>query len=156
MLFSYLFKDAPEPIFEMASQKGISPSQIRVQPATRSEVPELLSISNTSLFFIKPVWSKKASSPTKMAEIMGMGIPVVTNSGVGDVDLVMHQNPTGVLIESFSKGDYEMAVNQLLSISDKKEVEVRDRGDGNDFAVVLNRQLAEAGDIRQPRAGKRP
>jgi len=43
-------------------------------------------LSNASLFFIKPVWSKKASSPTKLAELMGLGIPVFSNSGVGDVD----------------------------------------------------------------------
>jgi glycosyltransferase involved in cell wall biosynthesis len=123
-IFLFITKDSPDSIIEMALKKGISQSQIRVQPATRNQVPELLSISNASLFFIKPVWSKKASSPTKMAEIMGMGIPVVTNSGVGDVELVMRQNPTGVLIESFTEEHYEKAVNQLLAFPDKKVTEV--------------------------------
>jgi len=125
-LFLFITKDTPESIFEMAQKKGIPQGQIRVQPATRNQVPELLSISHASLFFIKPAWSKKASSPTKMAEIMGMGIPVITNSGVGDVDLVMRQNPTGVLIESFDTEHYQNGVNQLLALSDKKETEVRE------------------------------
>ncbi len=125
-IFLFITKDSPDSIIEMALKKGISQGQIRVQPATRNQVPELLSISDASLFFIKPVWSKKASSPTKMAEIMGMGIPVITNSGVGDVDLVMHQNPTGVLVEAFTLEHYQKAVTQLLAITDKKEIEVQD------------------------------
>jgi len=55
-----------------------------------------------------------------------MGIPIITNSGVGDVDVVMHQNPTGVLVESFDIEHYQNAVNQLLDLTDKKETEVRE------------------------------
>jgi glycosyltransferase involved in cell wall biosynthesis len=125
-LFLFITKDPPELIYEMAQKKGIAQSQIRIQPAMRNQVPELLSISDASLFFIKPVWSKKASSPTKMAEIMGMGVPVITNSGVGDVDVVMKQNPTGILIESFTTEQYKKAVARLLTFKNEKNDQVRE------------------------------
>jgi glycosyltransferase involved in cell wall biosynthesis len=53
----------------------------------RKDVPVVISLANVAVFFIKPSYSKKASSATKMAEILAMEIPVVTNSGWGDVDV---------------------------------------------------------------------
>lgn len=56
-----------------------------VATAGRQEVPKYIQLSNASICFIKPSFSKKGSSATKMAEVMAMGIPVVTNPGWGDV-----------------------------------------------------------------------
>ena len=56
-----------------------------VLSVTRSEVPRYIYASDASLCFIKPSFSKKGSSATKMAEVMAMGVPVVTNPGWGDV-----------------------------------------------------------------------
>jgi glycosyltransferase involved in cell wall biosynthesis len=73
----------------------------------------LLSISNASIFFIKPAYSKKASSPTKLAELMGLGIPIITNRGVGDVERVMKENPLGILIQEFNSLAYGSALKEL-------------------------------------------
>ncbi len=59
-----------------------------VRSATREDVPAYISISNLSVCFIKPSFSKKGSSATKMAEVLAMGIPVVTNAGWGDVEFL--------------------------------------------------------------------
>lgn len=125
-IFLFITKDNPEHIYQLTEKNGVQRSQIRIQAAERNQVPELLSVSQAALFFIKPVWSKKASSPTKMAEIMGLGIPIVANSKVGDVDLVMKKNPSGILVESFTNEAYNQAVTQLLTISDKNKPRVRD------------------------------
>lgn len=58
-----------------------------IRKASRSEVPEYISLANFSVLFIKPAFSKKASSATKMAEILAMGVPVITNEGWGDIEL---------------------------------------------------------------------
>jgi glycosyltransferase involved in cell wall biosynthesis len=82
------------------------------------DVPILLSLSQINLFFIKPSYSKTASSPTKLAEVMSMGIPVISNKGVGDVDEII--NETGVLVSSFTDEEFDKtiaAIPQLLSIS---------------------------------------
>jgi glycosyltransferase involved in cell wall biosynthesis len=125
-IFLFISKDNPNYILKLAEQRGLSSAKIRIQAAERNQVPGLLSVSDAALFFIKPVWSKKASSPTKMAEIMGLGIPIVANSKVGDVDLVMQKNPSGILVESFTKNDYQLAVNQLLQLQAINKTEVHD------------------------------
>jgi glycosyltransferase involved in cell wall biosynthesis len=51
----------------------------------REEVPLYISVANAAIFFIFPTFSKKASSATKMGEILAMGVPVVTNKHWGDV-----------------------------------------------------------------------
>lgn len=115
-VFLFITRDNPLQIFEEALKREIDPKHIKVQPATREQVPELAMLSDASLFFIKPVWSKKASSPTKLAELMGMGIPVFANKGVGDVDRVIEQNPAGFLIDGFTSDDYQKAINEFLKM----------------------------------------
>lgn len=61
-------------------------SKIIVKSVTRNEVPVYLTLGNASICFIKPAFSKKASSATKMAEAWAMNLPVVTNPGWGDID----------------------------------------------------------------------
>jgi glycosyltransferase involved in cell wall biosynthesis len=115
-VFLFITRDDPNQIYAEARQRNISKNHIRIQPATRGQVPALALLSHASLFFIKPVWSKKASSPTKLAELMGMGIPVFTNSGVGDVDEVIRQNPLGFLIEGWNSEVYQNAITSFLQL----------------------------------------
>jgi glycosyltransferase involved in cell wall biosynthesis len=57
----------------------------------RNEVPLYCSVANASIFFIRPSFSKMASSATKMAEVMAMGLTVITNPGWGDVASMSEQ-----------------------------------------------------------------
>lgn len=111
--FLFITKDTPEIIQQLATLQGIPFEKIRIQSAEREQVPEMLSISNASIFFIKPAYSKKASSPTKLAELMGLGIPIIANSGVGDIESVMQENPSGILIHEFNSPAYRSALNEL-------------------------------------------
>jgi len=61
-------------------------ADVIVTQAARQLVPLYISIANLSVCFIKPSFSKKASSATKIGEILAMNVPVVTNSGWGDVE----------------------------------------------------------------------
>lgn len=83
--------------------------------ASHRQVPGYLKHALASVFFIKPAYSKIASSPTKMAECWSMGIPVVTNSGIGDNDAFFTTQACGVLITSFSKSAYQQALDTFLS-----------------------------------------
>src|SRR5438552_13503857 len=82
-IFLFITHDNHEKILRMAASKGIAADDIRIQSASRNEVTLYLSVSDWSIFFIKDVYSKKASSPTKQAEIMAMGIPIICND-IGD------------------------------------------------------------------------
>lgn len=114
--FFFISGDNVEFIKERAESKGISRDAIVVRKADRNDVPLFLAICNISIFFIKPVFSKKASSPTKMGEIMSIGKPYICNSGVGDVDIIVNESKTGLIVSSFNKEAYAAAISQIDEI----------------------------------------
>lgn len=88
---------------------------IILKKITRNDVPLYLSLSDTALFFIKPAYSKIGSSPIKLAELMSLGIPVVCNGGVGDIDLIFEDQKLGSLVHKFSPQEYKQAIENILS-----------------------------------------
>ncbi len=96
-----------------ASKYGIAAEKILIRKAVRQQVPLLLSLSQYSIFFIKPCYSKQSSSPTKHGEIMAMGIPLITNSGVGDVQSIVEKYQSGIVIQEFTAENYKNAVAEI-------------------------------------------
>ncbi len=111
--FLILTPDLPEQVYSEARKQNISTENIQVRFATREELPNLLSTFDIGLFFISPSFSKQASSPVKQGELMSMGIPVITNSGVGDTDEIINKYKSGVLIKEFTKSEYEKVVSEI-------------------------------------------
>jgi len=111
--FLFITGEEPDHILKEAAKAYVDPTNIIVVKAGRSEVPLYLSLSDISIFFIKPVFSKKASSPTKQAEIMSMGIPFITNPGIGDTDQIVKENGVGILAEDFTDEAYDGAIRQI-------------------------------------------
>ena len=97
--FLFISPHRHDEIAKAAAKQGLSPAKIIAMQASRHEVPVLLSFSNYSVFFIKPCFSKISSSPTKHGELMAMGIPVITNSGVGDVEEIVKKYEGGFVVE---------------------------------------------------------
>ena len=89
-----------------ATEYKLNENQLVIVNAIRDEVPAYLSLSSFSLFFIKPCYSKLSSSPTKHGEIMAMGIPVISNSGVGDVKEIIQMTNSGFTIDIFNGKTY--------------------------------------------------
>lgn len=124
--FLFISPDGKVEIEKKAKTKGINFNQITVLSATRADVPIYLSLSTISIYFIKPFFSKKASSPTKTGEIMSMGIPIITNTGIGDSDRIINNSEAGLILYSFSKEEYLRIIKQidvLLRIDKTKIIE---------------------------------
>lgn len=100
----------PETILDLARQKKIDTSKIKIVSCLHKEVPLYVSLFNQSIFFIRPTFSKKASSPTKQGEIMAMGIPLVCNAGVGDTDFIVKKYRSGSVIDSLNKESYQQNI----------------------------------------------
>lgn len=113
-------------IYQAAAAAGIPAEKVMVTQAQRKEVPVLLSFSNYSVFFIKPCYSKQASSPTKHGEIMAMGIPVITNSGVGDVAEIIERYKSGIVLETLSKNTYQKTAESILQKNHFDKMTIRD------------------------------
>ena len=112
--FLLITADNPLIVLNAAKRLNISENSIIVKKADRKEVPYLIALSKFSMFFIKPAYSKKASSPTKLAEILGMGIPVICNANVGDVENIVLSGNVGFVVKEFTKIAYENAINQMI------------------------------------------
>jgi len=121
----FITREPKEMVLSEARKRGLDTSKIIIQSANREEVPRMVSLSDVSLFFIKPVFSKKASSPTKMGEILNLNIPIVCNSDVGDDDLVMNEILPEYLVKEFSNEEYERVVAALLENQNKPNTELR-------------------------------
>ena len=102
-----------EEIRAAANRFGISNDKVVTKKAGRQDVPKLLSLSNYSVFFIKPCYSKQSSSPTKHGEIMAMGIPLITNSGVGDVETIVNSYNAGIIINRFTDTEFSAAADKI-------------------------------------------
>ena len=97
-----------------AAKHGLPADKLIVKQGKRTEVPALLSLSNYSIFFIKPCYSKLSSSPTKHGEIMAMGIPVITNSGVGDVEEIVNKYHGGYVLNNFTDEAFDAVIAAIL------------------------------------------
>ena len=113
--FLFISPGEHDTISETAQRFGITAEKIIVRSAQRNEVPLLLSTSKYSIFFIKPCYSKKSSSPTKHGEIMAMGIPLIANAGVGDVADIVKKYHSGVIIENLNEEGYSLNSEMLLT-----------------------------------------
>ena len=111
--FLFVTPQPPSAILPMAASKGLGQDAFVIRSASREEVPEFMAAADLGVFFIRPVYSKTASSPTKMAELIALGLPIVTNAGVGDVAELVEQTGCGVAIEDFTVEAYRDAIEAI-------------------------------------------
>ena len=118
-IFVIYTADNPQLVLDLIDKMALNKSQIRIKQLARNEVPRYLSITDLSISFIKPLYSKKASSPTKMGEIFGMGIPMDCNNNVGDVEQIIVENSCGIIVEDFNKAAYLKAIESIADLKNK-------------------------------------
>ena len=104
--FLFVTGEKPENIYAQILTKGIPKEDVIITSCVHNKVPLNISIFDLSIFFIRPTFSKKASSPTKQGEIMAMGIPLVCNSGVGDTDEIVKKYQAGSVVTIFDQENY--------------------------------------------------
>ena len=123
----FLFISFDEDAIRRAAKNVSLPvNKIVVRYAQRNEIPTLLSLSNYSLFFIKPCYSKKSSSPTRHGEIMAMGIPVITNAGVGDVEEIVNKYNSGIVLKELKESEFSNAADIVASNIDFDKNKIRE------------------------------
>lgn len=106
-------RDETRSYMDRWKKRGLLLEDLRIIQAARKEVPVLLALSDLCVFFYKPGFSKIATSPTKMAEIIFMKKPFVTNSGIGDIDRFAEEIGENKIVNEFSSNDYARVVNSI-------------------------------------------
>jgi glycosyltransferase involved in cell wall biosynthesis len=104
---------------------GLENDNFIITQATRKDVPGLVKASDINISFIKPVYSKISSSPTKLGEVLSMGIPVIVNSGVGDVREIVEKADAGYVIQGFDPVEFEKAIQFIPKLREKSPAAIR-------------------------------
>ncbi len=116
LFFLILANTEPENVSAALRRFGIDERKdAAVRRVRFEEMPDYLSASDAGIAFIRPCLSKLSSCPTKYAEYLACGLPIVVNSGVGDVETLVKNQPAGVLIEGFNHENYTQATKQMRS-----------------------------------------
>lgn len=111
----------------LISYKGLDPGDFTFLSVPYAEIPRYLSAADAGNFFITPVFSKLASSPTKFAEYLSCGLPVVINNKIGDLESYVEDNNIGVIVNEFSDIEYRNSLKKLLNLLQDKELKMRCR-----------------------------
>jgi len=117
-----LTQSNPEEIKRLLTGKGYQPEQFFVGRVAAEDLPRYLCAADIAVSFIKSCYSKQSSSPTKIAEYLACGLPVIANAGVGDVDTLILKHGVGVIVREFEKQAYFEAldyIEQLGNVSAK-------------------------------------
>ena len=108
-------RNPPAEILVAALAHDISAEELIIRTATRDEVPRLISAADIGMAFKQPSFSALACSPTKLGEMLALGIPMVVNAGVGDVELVARDNDATVVVERFDQDALAEAATAILA-----------------------------------------
>jgi glycosyltransferase involved in cell wall biosynthesis len=101
-------------------------SRVHIKSASRDEVPVLLPAIDVMISFILSTYARTGASPTKIAECFALGIPVIANSGVGDVKQVVDRLDGGWIVDPCSDTDLMEVVQNLDTICSKGGQRLRD------------------------------
>ena len=127
--FLFLTHSNADQIYAKAGSLNVDKADLVIREATRNEVPQLLKASDANISFIKPVYSKISSSPTKLGEVLSMGIPVIVNGGVGDVQSIIEYTNGGYVLKDFSEKELKEAIDVLPQLVTRDPVEIRKKAE---------------------------
>ncbi|HEV3167711.1 MAG TPA: hypothetical protein VGZ22_27145, partial [Isosphaeraceae bacterium] len=106
-----LTQSPPALISKVLRRLGIGEGDYFVRQIAPTEIPRYLLAADLALCFIKPSYSKAASSPTKVAEYLASGLPIVCNAGIGDLDGLIEGEGVGVLVREFGDAHFRRALD---------------------------------------------
>ena len=98
---------------------------VRLEATDHAGVVRAMGEMDAGIFFIKQVYSKMASAPTKLGEFLGCGVPCLGNDGVGDMASILEGRKVGVALEDFSEIAMRCAIDRLLKLT--REPNIRQR-----------------------------
>jgi glycosyltransferase involved in cell wall biosynthesis len=79
----------------------------------REEMPELIAAGDIGVSIIEPTYAAKASCPTKVGEMLAMGVPLIANSGIGDMVEMIGASGAGAVIDRLDDAAYAEAIAKV-------------------------------------------
>lgn len=114
-------------IVETSARKaGVPMEAVRVVKADRKDVPLYLSLGQFSLVFYKENFSRKGCSPTKLGELMGLGIPCICSPNIGDTTEIVRESDSGIALESLDPSEYRNALEGIRDTQFAEKERIRE------------------------------
>ena len=125
--FEFLTRDSKQDLLNYLDPTKKWEDRIIIESVLFRDMPKRLSSHDGSMFFFTSNISKLGSAPTRMAEILGTGTPILTNAGVGDVDTIILENSVGQLLNPNDTNDIENSCDLFVNMIKQNEIAARCR-----------------------------
>ncbi len=125
--FEITTRDDPEQVRAAIGGGAEIQDRLSVAPSPSEQVHEVIQGQVASAMFFTDGLGKLGSSPTRMGEILGCGLPVVANDGVGDVARIIQQYRVGVLVEGPEPEHMAAALEELDQLLQEFDLAARCR-----------------------------
>jgi len=122
-----LNKGGHEYILERMKAMHIDADAVHIKEADHQGVARAMQQMDAGIFFYKPLYSKKATAPTKLGEFLGCGVPCLGNNGVGDMAGILEREQVGVALNSFDDEAMREAIDRLLLLTETEGIRERCR-----------------------------
>jgi len=126
--FEIITRDNPARVREALDSADHLGNRLRIAAKHPDQMPETLHGHDFSvMFYAGGEVSELGRSPTRMAEVLGCGLPVVANAGVGDVGRIITDHNVGILLESPDPEHLRKAMDELDELLADPELSARCR-----------------------------
>jgi glycosyltransferase involved in cell wall biosynthesis len=108
-----LTQGATAPMAEELERRGFSPDDYRVIQVPPEDVPRYLRAADVGLALIRPSFARRSMSPTKFAEYLAAGLPVIATAAIGDLDAHITEGRVGTLLRRHDRTAYVDALRAV-------------------------------------------
>ena len=97
---------------EIAQVAGVDINDVDVIASDPSDIPENLARMDMAVMFYAPDTGR---APTRLAEFLAAGVPVVGNEGVGDLARIIRESGVGSVVkDAYSKNELEHVAEEFI------------------------------------------
>jgi len=113
-----------------------------------AEMPQIIQRMSVGACFVRPQFSKVSSAPTKFAEYLACGVPVVAVAGVGDLADIIGADRVGLAVSEPLLPQLSAIAEKLLALADDPTIAERCRAVAEarfslDVGVAAYREIYE-------------
>ena len=120
--FTLIVNQGADKLHEFIMRENMEQSRFTIDSLPHNKIKDALINQDIGFFFIPPTYAKKASSPTKMGEMLAAGLPIITGRSIGDIDTLLEENKIGYIVRNKSIEEYKTAIDTVLKlISDDRQ-----------------------------------
>ena len=115
LAFLVVTQAPPDSIVAELDAAGIAPADYRITYSAPERIGDHLGLADFAICFCQPSLARIASSPTKLGEYLGAGLPIVSGPDIGDMDAILGGG-VGAVVGSFDEDGYERGVQVIRAI----------------------------------------